>query len=66
MQKPLKIIKVDKNAAKKIQKAFNKGLKTIACGLVRDEMNGDCDCSYGAGFPCEDCIVNGGRKDPRK
>jgi hypothetical protein len=39
--------------------------KTIPCGLIKDSINGDYDCSYGTGITCDECICNGGKKDPR-
>jgi len=44
-----------------------KARKSLVCGLVRDAINGDYDCSYGTGIPCEDCLVNKKRGiDPRQ
>lgn len=54
------------------QRVFGKGKEesTIPClGREVNTTDGrdyDCDYPYAGAFGCEDCVVNGGSKDPRE
>ena len=44
--------------------SYRKSL-SIPC-LGYSDGRGDYDCEYGSGITCEECICNGGNKDPRE